>query len=100
MSPSNSLPKLSGHLVDESRLRLVQALGAGSYEVVYKALDTTSPPDAPSYYAVKCLGFGSRQDKYEIELHTVCSPPPLRTHPPPPLLHTRVSVYRLRARCR
>ncbi|KAJ7695421.1 kinase-like domain-containing protein [Mycena rosella] len=76
MSPSNSLPNLSGHLVDEGRLQLLQALGAGSYGVVYKALDTTSPPDAPSYYAVKCLGFGSRQDKYEIELHTVCSPHP------------------------
>ncbi|KAJ7695425.1 kinase-like domain-containing protein [Mycena rosella] len=84
MSPSNSLPDLSGHLVDEGRLRLLKALGAGSYGVAYKALDTTSPPDAPSYYAVKCLGFGSRQDKgpvklhqrHEVELHTVCSSHP------------------------
>ncbi|KAJ6590639.1 kinase-like domain-containing protein [Mycena vulgaris] len=76
MSPSNSLPDLTGLLVDEGRLRLLQALGAGSYGVVYKAIDTNSPSDAPIYYAVKCLGSGSRLDKREVELHTVCSPHP------------------------
>ncbi|KAJ7128596.1 kinase-like domain-containing protein [Mycena epipterygia] len=43
---------------------------------LYKALDTRSSPTSPTYYAVKCLGFGTHHDKREIDLHTICS-----THP-------------------
>ncbi|KAJ7799168.1 hypothetical protein B0H14DRAFT_3491883 [Mycena olivaceomarginata] len=55
----------------------MEILGAGNYGVVYKALDTTSPPTDPIHYAVKCLGVvapnatqGSHQDEREIALHT------------------------------
>ncbi|KAJ7128606.1 kinase-like domain-containing protein, partial [Mycena epipterygia] len=70
------LPDLTGLLVDEGHLRLLKVLGARSYGVVYKALDTTSSPALPTYYAVKCLGFGTHHDKSEIDLHTICSPHP------------------------
>ncbi|KAJ7176349.1 kinase-like domain-containing protein, partial [Mycena crocata] len=76
MPSFTNLPDLTGCLVDEGRLRLLQVLRSGSYGVVYKALDTTSASDAPTHYAVKCLGYGSRHDMREIELHALCSPHP------------------------
>ncbi|KAJ7128657.1 kinase-like domain-containing protein, partial [Mycena epipterygia] len=76
MPSSPNLPDLTGLLVDEGRLHLLKVLGAGSYGVVYKALDTTSSLTSPTYCAVKCLGFGTRYDKREIDLHTSCSPHP------------------------
>ncbi|KAJ7810117.1 kinase-like domain-containing protein [Mycena leptocephala] len=76
MPSSASLPDFTGHLVDGGRLQLFKVLGSGSYGVVYKALDTSSPSDSPSYYAVKCLGSGTCHDEREIELHNVCSEHP------------------------
>ncbi|KAJ6546273.1 kinase-like domain-containing protein [Mycena vulgaris] len=73
MPVSHTLPNLIGILVDEGRLRLLDVLGAGSYGVGYRALDAQSPSDTPAYYAVKCLGFGTRYDKREIDPHTMCS---------------------------
>ncbi|KAJ7122063.1 hypothetical protein C8R43DRAFT_52342 [Mycena crocata] len=58
MSPSfatQNLPDLTGTFVDEGSLQLVQLLGCGSFAKVYKALDTTSSPDDPVFYAVKCM---------------------------------------------
>ncbi|KAJ7151180.1 kinase-like domain-containing protein [Mycena filopes] len=72
MSPSDSLPDLTGHLVDEGRLQIMHVLDAGSYGVVYKALDTTSP--TPAYFAVKCLGPTTQHTTREVELHSLCSP--------------------------
>ncbi|KAJ6453347.1 kinase-like domain-containing protein [Mycena sanguinolenta] len=76
----SSTPDFVDALVDDGRLLFTQVLGSGNYGVVYKALDTSSLPDAPIHYAVKCLGSvrpdspeGSRHDEREIKLHTLCS---------------------------
>ncbi|KAJ7168045.1 kinase-like domain-containing protein, partial [Mycena filopes] len=55
MSPSQTLPDLTGQFIDDGCLLLLCLLGSGSYGKVDKAVDTSSPPDAPEYYAVKCL---------------------------------------------
>ncbi|KAJ7128653.1 kinase-like domain-containing protein, partial [Mycena epipterygia] len=70
------LPDFTGLLVNEGRLHLLEVFGAGLYGVVYKALDTTSSPTSPTYYAVKCLGFGTDHDQRGISLHTACSSHP------------------------
>ncbi|KAJ8077420.1 hypothetical protein PM082_001850 [Marasmius tenuissimus] len=74
MRLSDTLPDFTGTLLDE-RLELLECLGCGAYGRVYKAIDRTSSPDSPSYFAVKCLlkpEAGSREEEYqlrEITLH-------------------------------
>ncbi|KAJ6532273.1 kinase-like domain-containing protein [Mycena vulgaris] len=60
MSPSSSLPDLTGVFVDEGYLQLVEMVGCGGSAKVYKAIDTTSPSDDPAYFAVKCMKNGER----------------------------------------
>jgi serine/threonine protein kinase len=55
MSPSLTLPDLTGSFVDEGYLQLLELIGCGSFARVYKASDTTSDPDSPAFYAVKCM---------------------------------------------
>ncbi|KAJ7772359.1 kinase-like domain-containing protein [Mycena metata] len=82
MSPSATLPDLTGEFIDDGCLQLLCLLGSGAYGKVYKAVDTTSPPHDIEYYAVKCLRRfepGSRdaqiQDN-ELLVHTMISDHP------------------------
>ncbi|KAK1235108.1 hypothetical protein PQX77_001674 [Marasmius sp. AFHP31] len=74
MRLSDTLPDFTGTLLDE-RFELLECLGCGAYGRVYKAIDRTSSPDSPAYFAVKCLlkpEAGSREEEYqlrEITLH-------------------------------
>ncbi|KAJ7624888.1 kinase-like domain-containing protein [Roridomyces roridus] len=77
---SFTLPDFTNQSVDDGRFHLTEILGAGNYGVVYKALDLSSPPNSPDFYAIKCLGpvspltaQGCPHDEREIALHTRCS---------------------------
>ncbi|KAJ7291140.1 kinase-like protein [Mycena rebaudengoi] len=48
VNPACNLPDLSGCLVDDGRLQLVNIVGAGAYGKIYKALDTASAIDKPN----------------------------------------------------
>ncbi|KAJ7661300.1 kinase-like domain-containing protein [Mycena polygramma] len=71
---SATLPDLTGEFVDGGSLLLLHLLGSGSYGKVYKAIDTTSPADDPTYYAVKCMHRykpGSREEKMQLNELTI-----------------------------
>ncbi|KAG7091314.1 hypothetical protein E1B28_010359 [Marasmius oreades] len=75
MRLSDTLPDFTGSLLDDERLEILECLGSGAYGKVYKAVDRTSSPESPSYFAVKCLlkpKAGSREEEFqlrEIALH-------------------------------
>ncbi|KAJ7024990.1 kinase-like domain-containing protein [Mycena alexandri] len=74
MSPSATLPDLTGEFIDDGCLQLLCLLGSGAYGKVYKALDTTSPPDDLDYYAP-----GSRDaqiQENELMVHKMISDHP------------------------
>ncbi|KAJ7658384.1 kinase-like domain-containing protein [Mycena polygramma] len=71
---SATLPDLTGEFVDGGSLLLLHLLGSGSYGKVYKAIDTASPADDPTYYAVKCMHRykpGSREEKMQLNELTI-----------------------------
>lgn len=53
MPQSGTLPNLTGRIVDDDRLELVNIIGAGAYGKLYRARGVSS--SSPSFYAVKCL---------------------------------------------
>ncbi|THH16154.1 hypothetical protein EW146_g4443 [Bondarzewia mesenterica] len=53
--PSTFLPDFTANFIDNGKLLLTQRIGGGAYGVVYRAVDTTSPPNNLKEYAVKCM---------------------------------------------
>ncbi|CAK5284630.1 unnamed protein product [Mycena citricolor] len=52
---ASHLPDLTNTRIDSGHLHLTSFLGAGGFGKVYRAVDTRTPSDDPSLYAVKCL---------------------------------------------
>ncbi|KAJ6611119.1 kinase-like domain-containing protein [Mycena sp. CBHHK59/15] len=63
---SGARPDMSGDIVDNGRLKLLRPIGVGSYGALYKALDLSSSPDEPIYFAVKCLRRPAPHSRDEI----------------------------------
>ncbi|KAJ7656289.1 kinase-like domain-containing protein, partial [Mycena polygramma] len=76
------LPDLTGQFVDDGSLLLMRLLGSGAFGKVYEAFDTTSPPDEPVYYAVKCMTrydpdtHEARMLENELKVHDMLSDHP------------------------
>jgi serine/threonine protein kinase len=79
----------SGQIIDHGRYFLIRIIGFGTYGCVYHAVDTTSNPSHPRFYAVKCLSktvHGPRrhiQQERELIIHdrvSDCSPYILSLH--------------------
>ncbi|KAF9262662.1 Pkinase-domain-containing protein, partial [Marasmius fiardii PR-910] len=69
MRLSDTLPDFTGALLDDERLEVLECLGSGAYGRVYKAVDRTSRPESPSYFAVKCLlkpRAGTREEEFQL----------------------------------
>lgn len=85
VSDTDKMPDFTGRLLD-SRLILLDHLGAGAYGKVYRALDLLSPAHDPTYFAVKCLLIpdpGSSQEEHQRREFThhplVCDHPNIVT---------------------
>ncbi|KAF7323467.1 Protein kinase domain-containing protein [Mycena chlorophos] len=82
MNSSESLPDLSGELVDSGSLELISLLGKGAYGFVYKARDTTASPLEPRFFAVKCMRRHERKSRAdriqraELRIHEMASHSP------------------------
>lgn len=79
IKPKTPMPDLSDRIIEDGRLKLIEVVGSGSYGVVYRALDNTSPLHDRQYYAVKCLQKAALNEAQlacqyrEIGLHTKVS---------------------------
>ena len=77
---SATMPNMTGTVIDNSRLELLDMVGSGAYGTVYRAVDTSF--SEPKYFAVKCLRQpepGSRQaasQTREFALHAIVSDHP------------------------
>ncbi|KAJ7722335.1 kinase-like domain-containing protein [Mycena metata] len=80
--PSSRLPDLTGAFVDEGYLQLVELLACGGFAKVYKALDTTSSPENPVFYAVKCMQNGAPGSRLVSTLRNEFSMHMAVTHQP------------------
>ncbi|KAF9484022.1 Pkinase-domain-containing protein [Pholiota conissans] len=74
------MPDFTGRILDNGRFELREALGAGAYGKVYRAMEAPkSSSNKPKYYAVKCLNKpapGSHTDvlqQREFSLHKLVS---------------------------
>lgn len=84
MPSKNRLPAadFAGKFIDDGRILLMNEIGSGGFGRVYKAIDTSSPPDMPRFFAVKCMAkpeANSRQAAFqanELLFHQLVSDHP------------------------